>query len=127
MKTCAKCGEEKPIDQFPKDRRSPSGVYSYCRVCSREKTKQQRLKNPNAVREAHLKGRYGLDIEQFTELLKAQDHKCAICGDETILCVDHDHKTGEVRGLLCHPCNLALGKLKDSIPNLKNAIRYLSK
>ena len=125
MKECPKCKQTKPLEQFAKDRRARSGVYSYCLVCCKEKSKQQRLRDPQCSRRSHLRRRYGLTTDQFTEMLEAQEYKCAICHDETFLCIDHDHKTGEVRGLLCHPCNLAIGKLKDSIPNLENAIRYL--
>lgn len=67
-----------------------------------------------------------------------QNAACAICkkfeemfdkrtNKKKHLCVDHDHKTGKVRGLLCHSCNLGLGKFKDNISSLKTAITYLSK
>jgi len=65
-------------------------------------------------------------------LLKVQRGKCAICGRALsglrILrsaCLDHDHKTGEIRGVLCHPCNLVIGNAKDSIAVLEKAVSYL--
>lgn len=51
--------------------------------------------------------------------------ECATCGSVERLCIDHDHATGRVRGLLCNDCNLSLGYAKDSIETLKNLIKYL--
>lgn len=82
---------------------------------------------------------YGITLDQYEEILKQQDHKCAICkGDETFLMpgkkdevrnfsIDHDHVTGKVRGALCGSCNPALGGFKDNIEILESAIAYLKK
>ena len=80
---------------------------------------------------------YGLERSEVESLLDSCGHKCQICGGEGFimngarhkakLVVDHDHKTGEVRGMLCHNCNRALGLLSDSVENLRSAIDYLSK
>ena len=74
-------------------------------------------------------GRKDLTDEEYNELLAAQGHSCAICGgvdeDGRNLSVDHDHKTGYVRGLLCSQCNLGLGCFKDEHDRLKGAIDYL--
>lgn len=75
-----------------------------------------------------LKKRYGLSIEQYTKLLVAQNNLCAIClvkPKKSSLAVDHDHKTGKVRGLLCIKCNMALGALDDNTELLFSAARYL--
>lgn len=81
-----------------------------------------------------LKYRMGITPEQYEELLKEQNGVCAICKEfnkrkDRIIRfdVDHCHRTGRVRGLLCNNCNQALGRIKDSIPNLKTAIGYLEK
>jgi ribosomal protein L34E len=75
---------------------------------------------------------YGITVEQYDEMREAQKHVCAICSrPETVvmrgkvkpLSVDHDHLTGKVRGLLCHECNVGLGKFKDN-PRLLNAARH---
>ncbi|MBL0320503.1 MAG: endonuclease VII domain-containing protein [Alphaproteobacteria bacterium] len=74
--------------------------------------------------------KYGLTQEQHIEKIKEQDNSCAICGKKDegrVLCVDHDHKTGKVRGLLCTNCNVGLGNLKDSIQILQAAIGYLKR
>jgi len=73
---------------------------------------------------------YGVNSDDYYDLLEKQKYKCAICGrhkDEFkfSLCVDHDHKTGKVRGLLCHGCNVGIGRMEDNIESLKNAINYL--
>jgi hypothetical protein len=78
---------------------------------------------------------YGIDLNKYNELLISQNYKCAICqenpngwnGQSGRFDVDHDHKTGKVRGLLCSSCNTSLGKFKDDISILKRAINYLKK
>jgi hypothetical protein len=75
-------------------------------------------------------------LEQYEELLRQQNGVCAICGRPEIrtyngkvknLSVDHDHETGEVRGLLCYKCNLGIGQFEDSIELLDKAKKYLTK
>ena len=73
---------------------------------------------------------FGLDENKYNEMLTKQNGKCAICGDpptgiKKSLCVDHDHKTGKIRSLLCDNCNNGLGRFRDSIKNLNKAIKYL--
>lgn len=75
---------------------------------------------------------YGLRLSDYENLFHAQNGRCAICnlpgtteGFATALRVDHDHKTGIIRGLLCNHCNLALGHLRDDTNLLESAIKYL--
>ena len=73
---------------------------------------------------------YGVTLEQWNEMFQAQGGRCAICGTHQCstkksFSVDHCHKTGKVRGLLCQNCNTALGKFKDDEELLHSAIRYL--
>ncbi len=63
--------------------------------------------------------------EEYQRLLKKQKYQCAICGGRIKLCVDHDHKTGKVRGLLCNCCNVALGMVRDNSKILREMIKYL--
>jgi hypothetical protein len=83
-----------------------------------------------SARNARYKYRYGITLEQYNILLSNQQGHCATClstGDNGIrLCVDHDHNTGKVRGLLCKKCNLAVGLLKDEPIVAFNISKYLS-
>ena len=75
-----------------------------------------------------LKAQYGITPEQYTEMVVAQGGVCLICREVSEgLCVDHDHVTGKVRGLLCHECNMALGKMKDDPARLRSAAEYLER
>ena len=79
----------------------------------------------------HTKG-YKLTISQYNAFLKDQEFCCAICGlhEEMFrngLSVDHDHNSGDIRGLLCTNCNTLLGHAKDRIETLISAINYLSR
>ncbi len=73
---------------------------------------------------------YGVDAETYNKMAENQNNRCAICGNKNItnrsLVVDHDHKTGLVRGLLCDRCNVGIGCLKDDITILQKAIIYLT-
>ena len=74
--------------------------------------------------------KYGLTIEDYENMLISQNYSCAICGGDNKgknFAVDHDHKTGKVRALLCSTCNSGIGSLKDSIDILEKAIEYLRK
>jgi hypothetical protein len=74
------------------------------------------------------KSKYGLTKEEYLKLFANQNNKCAICEisfDKVRACVDHSHKNGVVRGLLCDKCNKGLGSFNDNIPLLKKAIEYL--
>jgi hypothetical protein len=89
-----------------------------------------------ALRDAYLFRTYGISLQNYEELCKAQDNKCKICNSDgvlrgsfnnsTPLVVDHCHTTGKVRGLLCHTCNSALGQFNDSVSTLEKAIEYLT-
>ena len=72
-----------------------------------------------------------MELEQFQKIKDEQNESCAICNAKLkagfMVHVDHDHKTGEVRGILCRWCNTGLGNFKDSIDNLKSAVKYLKK
>lgn len=61
------------------------------------------------------------------QLMADFDYACAVCGTSKRLCVDHDHATNEIRGVICHRCNLLLGKARDNVKLLKKAIAYLER
>lgn len=97
----------------------------------REQARRTRAKRMAAGRsDDHLKivapGSYAsITVEQLDALAVHQALRCAICGVETRLVIDHDHSTGLVRGLLCPPCNSGLGMFRDRTEALGAAIAYL--
>ena len=72
---------------------------------------------------------HGITVEQYDDMLEAQGGVCAICHRPSVtgkrLHVDHDHKTGRNRGLLCHHCNTALGNFRDDHAVVEAALTYL--
>jgi hypothetical protein len=83
-------------------------------------------------RNNHLKNKYGITQDDYNQMFENQKGCCSICGKHQsevsrALSVDHNHKNGEIRGLLCHTCNSAIGKFYDDITLLENAISYLKK
>jgi predicted nucleic acid-binding Zn-ribbon protein len=92
-------------------------------------------KGVSVNRASWLKTNYNLSLDDYQQMLNEQNGVCAICGKTAEsksvrvknLSVDHDHVTNSVRGLLCTPCNRALGMFEDNIDILKSAVNYLSK
>ena len=126
MRRCPGCGECKPLDDFPRNRRTASGHATYCKPCHRAKGKASRDKLGGA-RKYHLWRRYGLTLEAVDRLLQDQSGLCAICGVADPEHVDHCHQTGRVRGLLCFNCNGGLGQFKDDADMLRAAATYLDR
>ncbi len=151
LKRCSKCGENKPISEFrsvPARTRyrngsvhgtRPSERFCYCRPCWREIKKAYRKRKPETAsnRRQRIKN-YGLTEADYEAMEKSQDGLCAICRQaETFkhprakkvsaLAIDHDHKTGKVRGLLCCRCNWILGSAEDDVNLLREAVAYLEK
>jgi hypothetical protein len=77
-----------------------------------------------------LQYQYGINLEQFDEMLGLQENLCALCGDKMISsrvrCIDHDHKTGQIRGIICRDCNLMLGYAKENPAILGQGIEYIN-
>ena len=124
MNKCTKKSSHNHLSGYTRGCRCPD-----CSAASRAYHKE----NPQNFRAGHLKRKYGISMRDYEELLAKQDFGCAICGShcpggrwKTVFSVDHDHETGEVRGLLCQPCNLLLGNSGDDIEVLRAAINYLS-
>jgi len=115
MKTCTKCKKTKPTSQFNKAIKSKDGFSWACKDCHNKKSKkyyaQPKIREQHA--EAHLLKRYGLTLEDYNTKLVEQNGCCAMCGKHWTefkkrLHVDHNHATGQVRGLLCATCNSGL-------------------
>lgn len=126
-KKCSRCGKEKSLYCFPKDKYKKDGLYSSCSICHNnryagEKHKQYR-------QNCKLKENFNITLSQYTEMLKKQNGVCAICGGINksgyALAVDHDHKTGKIRKLLCGACNAMIANSRENILNLESGIKYL--
>ena len=108
MKVCTRCGVEKPLSQFHGQRGRTAR--SHCRECHYDKL---------------LLRRYGITLVDFNLMAKKQGYRCLLCREKKRLVVDHDHGSGEVRGLLCVPCNRFLGTVEWRPQILKRIVQYL--
>jgi hypothetical protein len=126
IRRCSRCTIVKPLKEFTKNKGLPLDHSYCCKPCSLEYRKWGRIKR-----------RFGLNKEQYQTLVERQNDVCALCGQKerikrsqhhfgpNYLAVDHDHKTGKVRGLLCNQCNIGLGNFKENIQVLRKAAEYL--
>ena len=93
-----------------------------------EKDRNQYNSNKTLYRDRRRKKEYNLTQEELDNMKTFANGICEICKNSyDKLCIDHDHQTGKIRGLLCHNCNLALGNLRENIEYFQNAIYYLQK
>ena len=114
-KVCNKCNILKPKSGYHKDSSKKDGLHTHCNECRKC---------------AALQSMYGITMKDKESIYAEQDGLCGICQEGVpfdLMVVDHCHTTGEVRGLLCNPCNLFIGIAKDDIQTLANAIKYLDK
>lgn len=140
-RVCGTCGHVGPLDEFQVRRNT-------CKPCARQKLRQWQRDNPvkyAALRERekgsgararwNLRNRAadaGIDPDVFEAYYAAHDGCCEICGSRRKpggrdLCIDHDHVTGEFRGMLCTTCNSGLGHFKDEAWRMIAAIDYLQR
>jgi Recombination endonuclease VII len=135
-KVCNACGEDKPLAEFYIRRASIDGLSYRCKSCANnagnqwiaEKPKQERATIYHA---RDLKRKFGISKETFDALFLSQNGVCAICNqpnpNKNRLAVDHNHVTGQVRGLLCGPCNMLLYRVENDPDWANKAFSYLSK
>lgn len=132
QKTCNSCKHSLDLTNFTKLKSSPDGLNRTCRDCHRVMTKAYWASKPEQRKAKatrwKLKKRYGITPALYNQMLVAQDGKCAIAGcfSATRLHVDHCHKTGKVRALLCQMCNMALGCIKENRKIALELIKYIS-
>lgn len=136
-KICSSCGQNRELIFFEPSSRYRSGYRSQCKKCRYDRQVLSR-------QESHLNNKYGITLSDYNSLLTKQNGTCAICklpetrvvrnaptirgsNKPSNLPVDHDHKTGRIRGLLCTKCNLALGYFQDDVALLRSAVEYLTK
>lgn len=124
-KQCTKCKATKPISEFG-NRAGDDQLYrSSCRDCTNQDRATKQL--------AQTMASFGLTVDDYFQLLESQGNRCAICKMENLsknvkhvpFNVDHCHKTGKVRGLLCSKCNLGIGNFNDEIARMESALNYL--
>lgn len=127
MKRCNRCGIEKSVEDFYRSARN--GRQGYCKAC--DKIRRQSPEIKQAKKEKAWRNnlrQYGITEGDYWEMFERQLGLCAICHkpeSDIKLAVDHDHETGEVRGLLCKRCNMAIGLLGDDPHVVTNAALYL--
>jgi hypothetical protein len=124
-KWCPDCATVKPLAEFARTTASASGYHTYCLVCHNARGKETKQRLYGGSREYHPRRRYGVGQADFDEMLAEQGGVCAICGAPDPQHVDHDHRTGWVRGILCFNCNGGLGQFRDNPVFLAEAITYL--
>lgn len=138
LKRCPGCESEKDSSLYYVDRASSDGLSCRCKSCIdahqalKPKTPER---NRIDARRWTLRTKFGLTEEAYASMLAGQLGLCAICGQPETnngrsgavkpLAIDHDHKSGKVRGLLCDNCNQALGRMEDDPERLEAAARYL--
>ena len=105
------------------------GRLALCSTCDNAKRCKQYRRDQELKHLSHVRIKYDLSSEEYTRLVLAQNGVCAVCGKTTPgqrnLDVDHDHTTGEIRGLLCRKCNTALGLFQENSLITDKATVYL--
>jgi len=114
QKFCPACQLVKPHAEWHRNSSARDGFTSYCKACRKAQG-----------RVGHLKRAFGLSPAELAQLIEAQDGRCAICRSRPPQHIDHDHRKGDVRGVLCGPCNMGLGQFRDDPSLLHAAARYL--
>lgn len=148
---CYGCRRMRAFTLFDRNVASADGLSRRCRLCrgqephrsaERRRAYSHDERRAAAARVSQLRRRFGLEPGEYEALLRAQEGRCPLCGrtPEEIgslhpktgktmpLHVDHDHRSGEVRGLLCQPCNMLLGRVEELKPEWVEAARkYLDR
>lgn len=118
------------------DRRIKSSAYYHLhkREISVARKAAWREIGSKKFRSYDLMRKYGLKVEDYDAMLKQQNGGCAVCGssssglsDTRALAIDHNHQTGKIRGVLCHPCNRALGLLREDEKIIMSLLKYKQK
>lgn len=147
---CTKCLAELSIEFFYRDKSKKTGYHTLCKFCHKENYINYMENNPEAkikrnirsktwrevnperskylITNATLLSKYGISLEEYNKLLIKQNYCCAVCKDIPTyqrLHVDHCHKTGKIRGLLCQSCNVSIGKMKESPILLRALAEYI--
>lgn len=130
-KQCSKCRLVKPASEYYRHSGMKHGIHPSCKECHRKWNQDNADRLRESKRDTHLRRTFGLNAAEYGSMLAHQSGVCAICGgpprNGKSLAVDHDHRTGMIRGLLCISCNAALGSCKDSENVISKMIEYLER
>ena len=126
-KECSKCGSALPVSSYYKNSASDDGLDYTCRDCRKAYARKYYMKNRKVRCQRKIIERHGVGLIYKNFLLASQDWKCSICGKElkpnsSDACLDHDHRTGEIRGVLCRQCNAYIGRFGDNIIDVSKGI-----
>lgn len=137
---CHSCGEAKPPDAFYPHKTNARGRQYWCMDCHRIKRRERAKipQDPRLTRKYSLWSAYRITPEQYDAMYERQKGQCLICKDgkepwapggikarNRFLVVDHDHSTGDVRGLLCQQCNFGIGQFREDPVIMFAAAGYL--
>lgn len=140
MKMCTVCKVAKPLEDFYDGYKAKNQRYatnkryphSRCKDCDHARVRIYHKNNRDKLTRqqliSHRRRQYGITEEQYNNMILSQNNLCAICNKPSnkTLHIDHDHETGQVRGLLCSNCNTGIGFFKEDVAALTKAIEYLS-
>lgn len=153
-KTCVKCGLDKPIIEFTPSKAMRAGSLTRCKTCVNVKHGGWRARSRNGAgnqrarvpmnkeklkaqwKRRRLRAKYNLTVTDRQLMLAAQEFRCAICEEpfdlekgtmHNVAHIDHNHTTGQIRGILCSKCNFGIGQFRENCLILVKAIEYLKK
>jgi len=123
-KYCPRCATDLAENAVVRNRSAHDGLTAYCRTCHNAAVRESKERT-GGWREYHLRHRYGIGQADVDAMIAHQGGLCAACREDEPKHVDHDHRTGRVRGMLCSLCNQALGNVRDDVTRLQRLIDYL--
>lgn len=138
-KSCKKCNIIKPLNDFHTHNGMKDKHLNTCKICHNTQKNEiyhRIFKNDDnqkrKKKDQYLQRKFNITQEDFNNIFNQQNGCCDICklhqtNFKKAFCVDHDHKTGKIRGLLCDNCNLMIGNSHDTPEILSNGIEYLNK
>lgn len=129
QKYCPACRQAKDPDQFHRASKNRDGLHSWCKACASKRKRATYLKHGKATALRRRAANFGISVDDLEALIAKHGGRCGICAGPCPsgrqLAVDHDHRTGRVRGLLCANCNRGIGLLQDSAAVAQAAADYL--
>lgn len=147
-KVCSFCKKSKPLTEYWKQSKTSNRIHSRCKECMKDeyylwnhslkgkvsrhlRNKRFYKKHHESCLDEHLRQKFGVPKGTYQRMIVKQKNRCAVCNKKESwnrrLSLDHNHKTNEVRGLLCHKCNSAIGFAQENTKILKLMIQYLQK